>query len=590
MPKDQAIAFPRLGWNFSLDPLGIPEDGYHFAKNVKLDKQALSQRDAFREITLTSATAGLVDEFQTLAFQGSNPYSPGRGQSALQFSSKGDYIAIAASGRKFIIEVEGRGENLKGTLQEVTLGFPQAPDLHVAWMTQAENYLINGDDFGDTFIYDGQETSQLSTGYDPSTPASSRVPNRARLPLYTHGRLSMVIGARSILIGDIIHGGGKTDATALLNFIEQVYWATGAEFTMPTESGPILATYNLPTLGQSSSHGEMIIECENRVYALRTGIYPRSSWIDTPNMLVTVSAEGGARGPWALDVYNDNAIRRTLRGLETLTFSQRASDLVYTPQDNISNPIDEYLESDYGPLLRFAQVKIHRKAKRLFSTVRPWISGPDWQHRGLASYDYEGKKWEGVNTLPHDYQVKGLVSLVMSGEERVFTIAGDTTKTIRVLEIERNTRCDITEQGEQPIQSSVHTRAIYGSLKEGVRIEDGCLQFSSVLGDVDWQVFWKSDWSEGRWTLWNEGTVSSSLTGAPAVRDADLGVFNGRTVEGVKKTDGRHFRFLIRWTGKADLRFHQFNASRTQVDSGAPANEIIEDPIHCELADELASW
>lgn len=79
-----------------LDPLAVPADAYHLGVNIRLDRQAISQRHGVREIPLRSDVEGLVDEFQALNYQGGISYSPGKGQSALQFSSKGDYIAVAA--------------------------------------------------------------------------------------------------------------------------------------------------------------------------------------------------------------------------------------------------------------------------------------------------------------------------------------------------------------------------------------------------------------------------------------------------------------------------------------------------------------
>ena len=580
--------------HFQLDPLAVPPEAYRLGINVAIDKQAVSQRDGVREIPLRSDTAGLVAQFQALNYQGGIPYSPSRGQSALQFSSKGDYIAISAGGRKFLVEVVGRGTAAYGNLVEITGDAKQAPDLHMSWMGQAENYLIAGDDFGSTFVYDS-EASFLSTGYNPGEPTLSKIPNRSRLPVYTHGRVGMVNGAGNELLGDIIHGENTTTASDLLNFSEQIYWASGAEMRIPTDAGAILASYNLPTLGRSSDHGEHVLEAEGRVYAIATHIAPRTAWIDTPNMFVTVSAEGGARGPWAFDVYNDDAIRRTLNGLETLSFSKRASDIFYSPQESISFQIDEFLEGDFGPLLRFNQTKVHRSAKRLHSTVRPWVSGYHWKHRGIATYNYQKKVWEGINIYPRPVRdIKGIIPMRMSGEARMFLIAGNdqTGASIRVLEIQRGLREDVLVDGTHPIQSSIYTGALYGDLKEMIEINDGELQFSRVQGNVDYDVSWKSDWSQGCWTEWHSGKVCHEPTHTPTVKPVQLGAFNGKTVNGVKSTAARHFEFLIRWSGKADLRFQSVDVSRhsdTQRNIVDEDGACTSDPYCCSN-DPLTLW
>ena len=568
MPEASVARVPGLGMHAQLDPLAVPEDGYRLGVNVAMDKQALSQRDGIREIPLRSDTDGLVAEFQALNYQGGIKYQPGQGQSALQFASKADYIAIAAGGRKFLVEVVGKGESTYGVLAEITGGLPQPPDLHMNWLAQAENYLISGDDYGKTWVYDGVERATFSDGYDPSNPEQSRIPNKARLPVYSHGRVAIITGARNGKIGDVIHGNGFTDASALLNFIEQVYWASGAEFVVPSEAGAILAAYTLPTLGTTSAHGELIWETEERVVAVRTNVYPRTSWIDTPNMIVTMSAEGGARGPWAYDVYTDDSVRRTLRGIESLTFSRRTSSLVYEPQELISEQIDDLLESDFGPLLRFNQTKVHRKSKRLYSTVRPWVSGYHWKHRGLVSYNYKRKVWEGLNVYPEPVRdIKGLIPVSMSGEQRMFAVAGNdqTSASLRVLEIEPGLRTDVLTDGTHPISSAIYTRAIYGDLDESVTIESGSFQLANVLGTVDWAVFWKSDDVQGCWQEWASGSVCHGETGAGAVKKIDLGVFNGVEKNGVRVNSGRHFEFLIRWSGKAEFRYHRVEHSTGKV-------------------------
>lgn len=566
--------------HFNLDPLAVPDEAYRFGVNLRLDRQALGQRHGAREVPLRSATDGLVEEFQALNFQGAIRYSPSKGQSALQFASKADYIAIAAAGRKFLVEVVGRGAAMYGNLQEITGDAPQAPDLHMSWMGQAENYLLAGDDFGSTYIYDGVGDAELSSGYDPVTPENSRLPNRSRLPVYTHGRVATVVGANAVLIGDIIHGESLTTASDLLNFKEQVYWASGAEFKLPTDAGAILALYNLPTTGTSTSHGELVIEAEERTYVLRTNIFPRTSWIDTPNMMPTVSAEGGARGPWAFDVYSDDAVRRTLNGIETLSFAQRSGDLIYSPQELLSHQIDDFLEGDYGPLLRFNQTKVHRKVKRLYTTVRPWTSGYHWKHRGVATYNYLRKVWEGVNIYPELVKdIKGLVPMRMSGEARMFMIAGNDqlSHSIRILEIDERERSDHLAEGEFPIQSAVYTRAVYGDLKDRIQVDDGELQFDRVVGNVDYKVSWKSDWSQGCWNPWTEGSRCQDPSSAPGVKPVELGAFPGKEVNGVRLTSARHFEFLIQWSGKADLRFHSVNMSTDRDDS----KSIIDEDDEC---------
>lgn len=256
--------------------------------------------------------------------------------------------------------------------------------------------------------------------------------------------------------------------------------------------------------------------------------------------------------------------------------------------------MDELLESDYGPLLRFNSTKVHRKAKLLFSTVRPWVSGYHWKARGLVAYDYKGKRWDGIHINPTPVRdIKLLLPMTMSGENRMFQIAGndETSQSIRILEIEPGLREDVLADGLYPISSACYTRAVYGDLKDGIVIENGVLQLSNVSGSVDWEVLWKSDWSQGCWTPWAAGTVCHSEVSATGVKDIQLGVFNGKDVDGVPIKSGKTFEFVIRWRGKADLRYHSIEVS--EQTAKAPSifdTKCSEDLICCDNNDPFIPW
>jgi len=313
----------------------------------------------------------------------------------------------------------GKGGSLRGLLNEVTGSYQHPPDQHQIWLAQAENFAIASDDFSSTWIWDFVTPGRESLGFNLEDRENSEVPNFSRLPSYTQGRLAVTIDSNGLLIGDIIHGSNLTQATDLIRFTEQTYAAEGQRFVMPSESGAILATYTLPIIGDVNNQGDYIIECEHKSFSLKTYVFPRTSWGDgSIRMVESVSSDGGARGQFAYDVYNNGALRRTLRGLETLSFSALGDDLPDNPQRRFSYSIDDYLNLDYGPLLRFCSVKFRRRENKVYSTIRPFVNGLLWAHRGIISYNYDVQVWESVITMPPEYSdIIQLVNMDLDGEQ-----------------------------------------------------------------------------------------------------------------------------------------------------------------------------
>lgn len=564
MPDQSVIAFPLGGLNIKDDPLVLSDRQYRFSTNTIIDRAAVSGRHGLREICLVSDTEGLVDEFQLLNLQGAIRYSPSQGQSAIQQAAKGEYLLVAAGGRKFTIQIEGRNTGARGVLREIQSedGVRQPSDLHQIWLSQCENYAVACDDFGATWYWDSVNDAQFSEGYNVVTRDDSQLPNRARIPTYLDGRITVILNDANMLIGDLIHADGSSATVNILGFTEQTYWATGQFITLATEAGAITAGYGLPALTSLNNQSGQIIEAENGVYFLRLDS-PRNTWSDQ-QILFPVSAASGCTGQFAYDTVNDDAVRRTKNGIERLSF-YRGQDELAGRSLRISDPVDDYLDLDYEPSTRFTSLKLHRKAKRMFCTVRPWLSGANWQSRGMLSFNTEKSIWESLWTFPSWCKdIRLLVPMYMGGEQRMMILAGNEDKCIRLVEIDPLLREDIDDQGEvSQILKTIEPKASYGDLKKKVEIERGELQFDRIEGDVCWEVRWKSSEFSGEWRTWDSGTISNkSATGQQSekVLPVKLCQFPGAKRNGVKLISATQFDFQIRWTGKADLRFHEFKS------------------------------
>jgi len=552
------ISFPSRGMRLDIDSSSIPGDAYGEAVNVRIDNEQLKQRYGVRCVPLTSDEEGLVEEFQQLNWQGGVSYTPSQGQSAIQFASKGNFIVCSAGGRKFSIEISGQGSSVKGVLTEVTGPLQQAPDVHQVWLAQVENYVVAGDDFSQTWIWDGVNEAFASAGSETPDRNDAQVPNFSRLPAYTQGRLAMVSTANGLEIGDIIHGRDLSNSNDIIRFTEQTYWAEGQRFVMPTEAGSILATYTLPIIGDVNGQGDFIVDCEKQCFSIKTYVFPRREWgTGSVRMVESVSSDGGARGQFAFDVFNNDALRRTSKGIESLTFSSTGGELVNKPQERLSFPIDDFLKYDYAPRLRHCSLKFIRRQDKIFCTVRPTVYRDHWYHRGFVSYNYEYRIWESINTMPKAYKdIKQFINMELAGEQRSFCIVGGDGKNIQLIEFDDTLSTDLLPDGsESRIQSQIQTREFYDNHENMLELDNMVLNFDGVSGKVDYEVYFQPVERRGTWTLWREDCFDHDRCSAPAVKRVKLGSFPGlESADNIIK-NSRSYRFLIKWRGIANLRF-----------------------------------
>ena len=442
-------------------------------------------------------------------------------------------------------------------------------------MTQAENYAISGDDFGFTWYWDSVNEAVDSDGYNITNREGSALPNRMRAPSYYDGRLVVAMNSNNLLIGDLIHGGGESDASNLIKFTEQTYWASGQHVALPTEAGSITATYPLPSITSLKNQSGLVIEAEHSSYFLRLDL-PREQWGDN-QILFLSSGSSGCVGQQAFDTLNNDSVRRTRDGIQRLSFDRRKDELDGSSK-RISEKVDDYLNLDYDPDLRFSSLKLNRKDRRMLCTVRPWLSGLHWQHRGMLSFNSEKQIWESLWTLP-DWcsRIKQLLPMEVDGESRMLIFCGGSDSEINLVEVEADLREDIDQDGcKKQIKKSVEPRSVISNLRDKVELKKGSLQFSRVKGNVSWSIFWKSDEFPGEWREWASGVVQheeiiDGVEQSERVTDINLPEFSGEKREGVTIRSARQFDFLIKWEGKADLRFHEFESSRS---SGEKENEV----------------
>lgn len=563
--RHAAFFLPSGGMNGALSPEAVQQTQYCRGVNIAIRRQLPGTRPGIVIHNIGSQDANVENAIALGNVQGARFFNPAKGQGGLVQGANNPTILLASAGRKYALRITGRGALAKVEADEITNGHAGDRQLHLAWWATAENYALCQDGQSNCFIWDSQNPAFLSTGYNVTNKELSKVPNGGTVMCYAHGRLVAVVNSRFVLVGDVLHKSSLSDASNLLAFTEQSYWATGRYFAPPSAMGNILAAEILPTKNTQHGHGELMLHCEDGVFSIDLNVYPRSKWNEQP-MVKHALLKAGATGPYALASYDGDQIFRSARGIQTLRSAAAESQRLGNPETPISRGVSTWLDSDYPRWLRFASVATWTGGKRLFCTVSPHVQGRFRGHRGAVVLNYDPipdtdapPAWEGLWTLPAEArEIVQFVSGVFDGEERLFALCRGADGRTRLVEFLDNQTHDILSDGSaKPIEAQLITRAIDAdrplSDKQFLR---GSLYLREIGSDVEWKVYARSNVDEC-WRLWQEGSVRmenqacySPLTGIPS-GETEIKLGEPPSVCGSAKA--RWMQFLIKLKGRAQL-------------------------------------
>lgn len=502
--------------------------------------------------------------------QGSCFYNPAKGQGGIVFAASTASLALACGGRKFIVRLSGRRSQMKAVPEDISAGLFTNEQFHLVWLSQWEDLLVAADGESKTFIYSPKDGARFSRGYNSTDKPKSEIPNGATVLTYAHGRGITVVNSRLVLVGDNLHRVDQSSSSNLVQFTEQVYWATGQYFLPPSSMGGITAAGILPLKNTLHGHGEVIIHCEDGVFSLDISQYPRASWSEKSLTRIVASGPGaGACGPYALDGVDGDQVFRTLNGAQSLRSAAATPSPEGNPERTLSAEVDTWFASDYPRWLRFASVSAWESERRVLYTTQPIVQGSYRAHRGLISRNTDpgvtkggdAAVWEGLWTLPP--QCAGIIQTVdgiFDGEQRMFAWTRGSDRKNRLVLFSSALHSDVLEDGsERAIRSQVWTRAIdAGKWWISREFYRGRLYLRNIEGRVRWGVWYRTA-ENPAWKFWRKGEVLAPavsegseldspearskmfpLGSIPAECDPDT---NGKT------NVSRSIQFLVRWEG-----------------------------------------
>ncbi len=602
--SDLSFANVALGMNGSVDPAILPKTAVARMVNCRLHGQFPRTRYRFRELPVEGDA---VKEWQAANTQGAIYHNPAKGQGAIAFAQDQAQIVEAAGGSKYGISIVGSGGRSRAIVSDISGGLHHRADVHLAWLTPAEKFVICGDGSSNTWVWDGAFTAFESTGINPPDKELARVPNGISAAIYAHGRLHVVVDGRKIYVGNSLHSNNLTEPDDILKFSEQVYWNTGAYFVPPSSMGHIISLDRISTQNTQHGHSEVLASCEDGTFSVQTNVYPRSSWADqalTKHALLKT----GAAGPYAVDSRDPDMVFRSRHGIQTLRSAAATAARSGGQFAPISNPVATFMRADHEPFLRFTSLADWTRGGRLFCTVDPLVRGRyrwsrglvvlNWTPTGDEAAEPDGlQAWEGLWTMPpaFGYPIQ-LVNGIFAGEDRMFCLCWNPEQGRKhLIEITTEEGDDVAADGTHyPISCQLWTRQSSRSLQGQQDVQSCQVTLADVTGDVRVGLWWR-DRGRAPWNCWRvadrkmQQPADVFAAGQPMPLVVPMGTGSARGV--------RSIQWLVRWRGVATLEsvlFERGSLSNPDLTRGVSCDEVIQSETPMDYSDyeysEGSTW
>ena len=393
-----------------------------------------------------------------------------------------------------------------------TDGYTITPPLSSA--TSATLYLIN---LSDTSI--AQIPAGSTIQYVPELPAG-------RMGAYGMGCncMSLTDGI-SYVVSDVVGSGAGSPASnyrdAVLKMTQNTFLSGGGSFRIPGTGEIITAIFFPPNLDTSLGQGALQISTPYTIFSNVTPGTDPAGWTSLTTPIQTESLKGkGCTGQNSTVIVNSDTFFRSYDGFGTLVLARR--DFQNWGNKTISSEVVRPLESDDQALLQYGFAESFDN--RFIGSTYPEATKSGISHRGLVALDFDlistlrGNQppaWEGLWTGVNALQT---IQGTFSGDLRqmIFT-ANKTTGKIELYELLTEKSSQSADNGGTPIEWSFETPVLFNkdikAVSDLVRLRDGEVYLSDIIGSVSVKVFYRPDFYPC-WTLWNEFTVCQSADAA----------------------------------------------------------------------------
>lgn len=389
------------------------------------------------------------------------------------------FIVVSIGGRIFSISPQ---DNF--TVTDVTPDAGNVPTQPLAWMEQAEEFLVIQNGIDGAIIFDGVMARRATATEVPS--GSAMVYNEEI------GRLCVAVNENEIAIGDVVGG-----PTGVLKFTETGYLNEGGRFRVPLKYGKITAMTMIANLDRSNGQGPMIVFAEE---GLSTFNLPpnRETWKNlTYPVQVNMPIRYSATSQNSVVLVNGDAFYRAKDGLRSFVYAIR--EFQGWGNVPISTEMRRVTDRDTQELLDRASTILFDN--RVLFTVNP-SSANGVYHRGAGAMDLDlisrlGQKsppvydgiWTGIRPT-------GMMTGSFSMLERAFIFALDYPGTNKneLWELHQESDYDVEDGVESRIGAAIETRAMnFGSPVTMDKLQNLEVWVDNVVGTVTMGAQFRAD-------------------------------------------------------------------------------------------------
>jgi hypothetical protein len=311
----------------------------------------------------------------------------------------------------------------------------------IAYMVQADKYLIAQDGISKAIIYDGKKARRSNL---EGTPESIEVPTGTMMA-YGMGRICVVVNERDVAFGDL-YGSHldkqKDPADSIILFTERNFLTGGFDAAIPFQQGLATGIQFFPQLDTSTGNGQLLVFAERGATSFNMAI-DRSLW-QTSLFQILALLTTGMRGHRSIAVVNEDLWFRSDDGYRTYRQARsESSGFAHIP---VSTNVGQFLDVDDGELLRFSSsIYFDNRVVGTCSPVwnvrqqqsaQPSLRGRIY-HQGLVVVDFDilssfgslntKPSWDGhwtigtrfTSNLPH-IKIGQLVTGTFGGVTRAF--------------------------------------------------------------------------------------------------------------------------------------------------------------------------
>lgn len=315
-------------------------------------------------------------------------------------------------------------------------------DLPIAYMVQADKWLIVQDGDSKAIIYDGvmARRSNLETTRD-----KTEIPTGTMMA-YGMGRICAIVNERDVAFGDLYGSHALPDpADSVVFFTERNFLAEGFDAAVPFQNGVATGISFFPQLDTSTGNGQLLVFSERGASSFFLAL-PREAW-KTSQFQIFALLTTGLRGHRSISVVNEDLWFRADDGVRS--YRQARSEPAGWAHIPLSTNVRQFLDVDTAGWLKFAS-SIYFDNRIIMTCSPAWNQGRPY-HAGMVVVDFDilssfgvqnKPAWEGHWTFPQGIKVIQVLTGTFNKVTRAFAFCLDENGQNQLYEISRDDRDD----------------------------------------------------------------------------------------------------------------------------------------------------